>query len=546
MPTGEHITRPLALEFIGDLYRQPFILRADRPTTIGRAAESDVILLGETVSRRHASVILRGTTAFLTDLGSTHGTLLNSLRVDANRSTPLTPGDLIQVGPFMLRVVVHNEKKGMGPSTISLQDDATTAFAVQTLASVSPHAGRRLRALTECIARLDAAKSVMDAAEIALTYALDGSGYGHAAILRKTTDSEVEVVASKRLDFGGQASQFSRSLITAAESGKTAVLAPQNRVSSHSLVGMNVHSALCAPIHVGDSIAAFLYLDARDKESPVDPDAAGFCDALATALGLSLANISRADLERRQHSLAAELTAAHEAQQFILPESEGKSEFLRYGMQMRPGAYVAGDLFDVVPLSDGRVAIAIGDVAGHGAGSAMLMASTQSHLNAQLQVLRDPGGALAAVNAYLAGKALGGRFVSLWVGVFSRDGVVEYVDAGHGHWMHITVDGRPGQSPITEGAIPVGVAAGIDYRSSKFQLLPGDRILLYTDGVVEQKSREGVQFGTSGLRPIAVEKAEPAATVKRVLESVVRHSVTGSLEDDATVACIEFGPRDVK
>ncbi len=540
VPTGEHNTRPMALEFIGDLYRLPFILRADRPTTIGRAAESDVILLGETVSRRHASVIMRGPTPFLTDLGSTHGTLLNSLRVDANRSTPLTPGDLIQVGPFMLRVIVQSDKPSAGPSTIALQDDATTAFHVQTLASVSPHAGKRLRALTECIAKLDAAKSVMDAVEIGLTYALDGSGYGHAAILRKTTESEVEVTASKRLDGGGFPSQFSRSLITAAESGKTAVLAPQQRVASNSLIGMNVHSALCAPIHVGESIAAFLYLDAREREAPVDPDAAGFCDALATALGLSLANISRADLERRQNTLTAELTAAHEAQQFILPESEGSSEFLRYGMQMRPGAYVAGDLFDVVPLDDGRVAVAIGDVAGHGAGSAMLMASAQSHLNAQLQVTCDPAAALAAVNAYLASKALGGRFVSLWVGVFSKDGTVEYVDAGHGHWLHITKDGRTPQSPITGGSIPVGVAAGIVYESSTFKLIPGDRILLYTDGVIEQKNRDGELFGIAGLTPITKKAIEPAEMARTVIETVVRHSMTGSLDDDATVACLEY------
>lgn len=543
MTTHESNPGRLALEFIGDLHRSPLSLRPDRPVTIGRAADSDFILLSETVSRRHASVSLRGHTAYLTDLGSTHGTLLNSLRIDANRATPLTPGDLVQVGPFMLRLIREGGRSKGAMSTVAMSDDATTAFQVQTLASLSPHAGRRLRALTECIARLDAAASVQAAAQIVLNYALDGSGYAHAAILRRPAGTEVEVVASRRLDPTDTSTvSFSRSLISAAEGGKTAMLAPQSRVTSNSLMGLNIHSALCAPIHVGEAIAGFLYLDARDQESAVDPDAAGFCEALATAIGLAFANISRADLERRQLSLAAELTAAHEAQMFILPEADARRDFLMYGMRMRPGAYVAGDLFDVVSLRDGRVAVAIGDVAGHGAGSAMLMASTQAHLNAQLQTLCDPAEALAAVNAYLAGKSLGGKFVSLWVGVFSPDGTVEYVDAGHGHWMHIPAAGGHGQSPTLGGSIPVGVSSVATYRSSTFKMAPGDRVLLYTDGVIEQKNARGEQFGNERLAPLMTPSRPPSELVEEVISQIVRHSADGTLEDDATVASIEYSP----
>ncbi len=533
----------IALEFIGDQFRRPFTLREDRPVSIGRAADSDIVLLGETVSRRHASVSLRPSGTLITDLGSTHGTQVNSLRIEPNKATPLAPGDLVQVGPFALRVALVSEASGRGLSTVSLKDDSTTSFQVQTLASVSPHAGRRLRALTECIARLDAAASVKDAAEIALTYALDGSGYAHAAVLRRSTEMEVEVIASRRLGpVAAHGAEFSRSLLTAAESGRTAVLAPQSRVTSNSLAGLNIHSALCAPIRVGESTSAFLYLDARDQESEVDPEAAGFCEALATAMGLSFANLVRADLERRQLALSAELSAAHEAQQFILPEADARRDFLVYGMRMRPGAYVAGDLFDVVPLADGRVAIAIGDVAGHGAGSAMLMASTQAHLNAQLETMGDPAAALSAVNAYLSKRALGGRFVSLWLGIFSADGTVEFVDAGHGHWMHIPSSGEPANRFTVGGSIPIGVSSAATFRSSTFTLAPGDRVLLFTDGLTEQRDPAGLRFGMERLLPLLKLGQSPAHQVQEVLDTVVRHSGLGTLEDDATVACIEYSP----
>lgn len=535
---------PLALEFIGDLHKEPVILRHDQPTTIGRAADSDVVLLSETVSRKHATVSLRGTRALLTDLGSTHGTYLNSVKLQASRQTPIVPGDLIQIGPFTMRVTVRSERAQPVASTARLHEELTS-FQVQPLSIVSPHAGRRLRALTECMSRLDASRSVEEASQIALSAALEGSGYSRAAILRRAHDMEVEIVASARADQSDKSIfSFSRSLILAAGAGQTAVLSPtQARVTSHSLVGLHIHSALCAPIRVGEAITAYLYLDARETESPVDPEGAGFCDAMAVALGLALANISRADLERRQGALAAELSAAHEAQLFILPEPDATREFLTYGMRMRAGAFVAGDLFDVVPLGDGRTAITIGDVAGHGAGSAMLMASTQAHLNAMLRSLGDPAAALAAVNTYLSNKPLAGKFVSLWLGVFSADGTLEFVDAGHGHWLHLASDaGAIEHAPDMPGSIPLGISEATAFRPTTRRLKPGDRILLYTDGVIEQKNLRGEMFGVSGLRPLLSAQRTPAGQVQHILDQVVRHSGDGTLEDDATVACIEFVP----
>ncbi len=531
----------LALELVGDLTKGPFALRADKPLSLGRAADSDIVLLAETVSRKHATVTVRGGRAMLSDLGSTHGTFLNSLRLPPSKLTPVEPGDLIQIGPFTLRVIVTTDRSPAHPSTAQLQDEPTS-FEVQALSAVSPHAGRRLRALTEAIARLDAARTVEEAAQISLRTALAGSGYARAAILRRTQDMEVEILASARADASDQSAfSFSRSLILAAATGQTAVLSPSHkRVTSQSLAGLNIHSALCAPIRVGDAVAAYLYLDARDSESAVDPEGAGFCDAMAVAIGLALANISRAELERRQDALTAELSAAREAQLFILPEPDATREFLTYGMRMHAGAYVAGDLFDVVPLDDRRTAIVIGDVAGHGAGSAMLMASTQSYLNAQLRTLRDPALALAASNAYLAGKPLAGKFVSLWLGVFSADGTLEFTDAGHGHWIHLPSDGRTPISHTGPGSIPLGISADATFEATKVRLNPGDRIILYTDGVIEQKSLRGEMFGLSGLHPLLAYHRSPSEQAHHILEAVVKHSGDGTLEDDATVACVQF------
>ena len=105
--------------------------------------------------------------------------------------------------------------------------------------------------------------------------------------------------------------------------------------------------------------------------------------------GLALSNLKRVDLEHRQRRLEEEVQAAREAQLLILPPEHGVVGGIEYAMRMRPGQFVAGDLFEVIALDEHRTAVCIGDVAGHGVDAGVLMAASQSHLNAALQQLRD-------------------------------------------------------------------------------------------------------------------------------------------------------------
>src|SRR5690606_6114466 len=137
-------------------------------------------------------------------------------------------------------------------------------------------------------------------------------------------------------------------------------------------------------------------LDARAGDARLQPDAAEFCQALARFGGLALAMLKRDELEARRQHLEAQLHAARDAQQLIMPTNDGVVSGLAYALRMRPGLFVAGDLFDVVPLEDGRVGVCLGDVTGEGVGAGVLMASTQAHLNAALLHYGDPAQAVTA------------------------------------------------------------------------------------------------------------------------------------------------------
>jgi len=518
-------------------------LSGERDALVGRAAESDVCLLHEGVSRRHATLVPRYGLWYVNDQGSARGTYLNGVRLEKNAPTRLDSGDLLAVGPLAFRAWVG----GVAPSTV-ITLEGGSGQRVERLSGVPmPGAARRLKLLTECISRLQVAAGDVALAREALASALRGSGYSRGAILSPLDEGrEVTVVVSERAaesdttDFG-----FSRALILAAATGAPAVLSRDSpRVQSNSIAELGIHSALCVPVKLGEATAGYLYLDARGAETLVQQDAAGFCEAIATAYGLALANLKRAELERRQRQISEDLAAAHEAQRYMLPPVDDQLGFLRYAMEMRPGVFVAGDLFDVVPLGSDAVAVFIGDVAGHGVGAAMVMALVQSHLNAVLATTRDPASAVGSVNRFLATRSFGGRFVSLWLGVFERGGTLRFVDAGHGYSLvRPAGEGTRARPCVSETGIPMGIDPDYVYSAEEQTLVPGDRVVLFTDGLIEQRGPAGEAFGAERLAGAVARSGSAPEDVTSLFGALVAFAGARTLDDDATAASLEYrGP----
>ena len=512
--------------------------------TIGRAVDCDVCLLHETVARQHATLMRHGASWFIVDHGGTSGTFVNGVRLEPTTPTPIANADLLRIGPWTFRVLV-----GAPPTMAPSLDEPLTPQPAQ--GGQVPRATFRLRLLSECLGKLGSASGEEEMAEIALETAIEGSGYRRGLMLRPLespdpAQQDVTVVAAVRTGpLTERERRLGRAILQAAwdsaKSGRARAVSPASvGLPSDSEAG--AESLLCAPVVLGNTLISFLFLDARGGEQNVLPDAADFAEAVACAYGLALANVRRHELDRRQQALAAELHAAREAQQFILPPARGELGFVRYAMQMTPGLFVAGDLFDVVPLHDGRVAFFIGDVAGHGAGSGMVMATTQSHLHAELRDGRGAAAAVGAVNEYLASRTLGGRFVSLWVGIFSPDGTVEYVDAGHGHWLRL-----PETTPAEEADIPLGIDPARTFSSRTLKLTPGSRIVAFSDGLIEQRRTAGAtgssEFGLERFRDAIAMSATCDEDVRRAFAAVTSFAGTPTLADDATAASIEYlGP----
>ena len=160
-------------------------------------------------------------------------------------------------------------------------------------------------------------------------------------------------------------------------------------------------------------------------------------------------------------------------------------------------------------------------------------------MHAQICLHQDPARAIEAANAYVASHLPAGRFVSAWVGVFAPDGTVRFVDAGHGHWLVVAATGvRSGHE--YGGGIPVGVDPDATYEVETLRLEPGDRIILYTDGLTEQTNVAGEQYGRDRLVECVREASAPGADVTHVFDAVRRFSGGTVFEDDATIGSIRY------
>jgi len=213
-------------------------------------------------------------------------------------------------------------------------------------------------------------------------------------------------------------------------------------------------------------------------------------------------------------------------------------DVLDCGARCRQVRALGGDCYDFLPLSSGRLALAVGDASGKGLPAALMISNVQSSLRTAASFIGDDGPAvLGAVNRQVHASSLADRYATLFYGVFDgASRMLRYVNAGHNPPM-IVRRGTVGW--LDAGGLPVGIFAESTYEEGCVRLSPGDILVAYTDGVVEARNRADEDWGVAGLQRAVLENRERDANglVDAILASLDEFS-GGLLTDDATVVVI--------
>src|SRR5688572_25139384 len=197
-------------------------------------------------------------------------------------------------------------------------------------------------------------------------------------------------------------------------------------------------------------------------------------------------------------SLKNDLEIARQIQQAMLPRGAYQAPELEAFGMTRPANTVGGDFYDILPLPDGRVLLALGDVAGKGSPAALLMAL----LLAMLRTLVDEGleGAelVARLNTQIVKHAPGTRFITLFLATLDpATGEMRYVNAGQNPPLLRRAAGS--YERLREGGMALGMFQEAAYKEGCTTVNPGDVIVMYSDGITEAEDGQGQPFDEAGV-----------------------------------------------
>ncbi|HXE53656.1 MAG TPA: PP2C family protein-serine/threonine phosphatase, partial [Tepidisphaeraceae bacterium] len=252
----------------------------------------------------------------------------------------------------------------------------------------------------------------------------------------------------------------------------------------------------------------------------------------------------RARAERERHQLLErELKQAREIQLHWLPRGQVDDPMLEIATVNHPASRISGDFYNWFKLPDGRTAVVIGDVTGHGMAAAFLMATTQLLVRNTLPQAGDPGRCLAEINRQLCTQVFNGQFVTLQILIIdSAMGRVEVSTAGHP--PPLIHDGVRFEKLDLEPNLVLGVERDATYPTERFDLSPESLLLLYTDGAFEAESPAGEQFGMERLRRSIDGHSNGAQSlIQAVLDAVDRFRAGRPLADDLTLVAVQLQGR---
>jgi serine phosphatase RsbU (regulator of sigma subunit) len=316
-----------------------------------------------------------------------------------------------------------------------------------------------------------------------------------------------------------------------------------------SVFDLKLRAVMCVPLLARDSEAGesggpptgVLYVDSRAATREFTHRDLGLFYALARNISISLEN-ARLHLDSQEKQrIEKNLELAQAIQDGLMPPVPKDIPGLEVHGWFRPAEQTSGDFYDFIRTKDGRLAVAIGDVTGHGIGPALITAAAQGGLRSYLRVLDDPAAALTMHNQDLSERIDDGMFLTLLLLVFGEDSTVEVLNAGH----HAALLVRNGEILTCEGhGAALGMLPEVPYEVTEtMSLEKGDVLLAFTDGLIEvhdPQDRDKL-FDEDNVRELLVQHAAKGSSAEEIARGLAEEAFAfsgGTLEDDITLVVV--------
>ncbi len=309
---------------------------------------------------------------------------------------------------------------------------------------------------------------------------------------------------------------------------------------SQSVVDLKLRAVMCVTLSVKNRILGVIYVDSRAASREFKHSDLRFFDALANAMAITIENARLVAEYVIAERMKESLEIARGIQQGLLPKDPVGLDGFDIAGRLVPVEATAGDYFDFIRKGQERLELVVGDVTGHGVGPAMLMSSVR----AMLRGLAYRDSALDSTLQYLNDQMVRDTdadiFMSLFLGSLNlEERILTYGSAGHIPQL-LYQAGSGSFIELKRTGIVLGVESGIPYRASEpIQLEAGDFLALFTDGIVEARSVQGL-FGVDRLKEeLLARKDQPAfEMIDGILEEVRLFAGGHAVEDDLSLVIV--------
>jgi len=524
-----------ALEVVSPSDHRTRVALQPLPFHIGRTGANELPLPDTRISRRHARIVLEGGAYIIEDLQSSHGVFVNGTRVERQQ---LAAADRIDFG---------------------FADSYQLVFRLDEGALEAGAGGlARLRATLELARAMQAALSTDDVLDMVVRAALEVTGCERGFLLLRQGDDLAVRVARGRIGPlpPGELRVPTRLLLRALEERREflSMSFDSSGGGERSVADLELRSVVALPlVHIradapqetsalsaAEQTAGLLYLDSRSLPSELPGGSRELLTTLALEASTVLENARLLEELWARQRFEEELRIARRIQESLLPRALPEAGWLRAAGSNLPSLQVAGDFFDVRPVGPSGWVSVVADVSGKGMGAALLAALLEGMFVAAPYTRLSMEETMPRVNRFLLDRTQGEQYATVFYCALDDAGLLRWVNAGHPPAVRLRPSGE--LKDLAAGGPPLGMLEEAAWTVEHTQLEPGDKLVIYTDGLAEACNAEGEFFLPRRLRPLLRAHAgDSCRDLHNALVAAVREfTADAPPRDDITLLVLEL------
>ena len=534
----------------------------DRPRMImGRHPECELTLDSGSVSRQHACINVQGKDLLLEDLKSRNGTFLNGRLI--TEPTRMSDGDLIRIcdlefsfhaveedssalaesglatgGSSSFGIVMVDDTEGQASSrAVTGKIDIRGTGSGSQLTTSSELRLQALIEITHSLARAVELKEVLPKVLKTLFKIFVQADRAFIVLKSETGDLRLECVETRQQD-QHDGFRISRTVMKEVMQSKQAIMSldassDERFEMANSVSDFRIRSMVVAPLldSTGEPLGA-IQMDTLNARRRFETPDLEILASIASQAGVAIENAQLHEKVVLQRLVQQDLELAKSVQRAFLPSNPPEFNGYIFHDFYQPAQQIGGDYFDYIPIPDGRLAVIVADVVGHGVAAAMLMAKLSTETRFSLASQLDGAKAICLLNRVISNLGVEKFITFLCLILDPKSNKIEIINAGHMAPLWKTVTKRILEPGGEQAGVPIGIIDDFQYELSHIEIQPGEQLLLYTDGINEAPNKDGKMFGIARLQDLMLSAGSDVTQIGNQVVQELTQFVLGTEQAD--------------